>query len=56
MKQLAIFLAIVILGAIGYNQFINYRRFHPAKNYEIVANNKIAIVSCIFFSRIFIVL
>jgi hypothetical protein len=41
MKQLAIFLAIVILGAIGYNQFINYRRFHPAKNYEIVANNKI---------------
>ncbi len=43
MKQLAIAFAIVILLVIGYNQYVNYTRFHPPHNYQLSANSKIDI-------------
>ena len=41
MKQLAIAFATIIFLVIGYNQFINYKRFHPPQNYQLAANSKI---------------
>lgn len=41
MKQLAILFAIIILSIIGYNQFVNYKRFNPPANYQLKANSSI---------------
>lgn len=43
MKQIIIAISFVILFVIGYNQYINYKRFHPPANYKISPNSKIDI-------------